>query len=64
VKTLYKHEKDARLTRIRHQANEWSLMLNGSVRLVSSNEAGEVFEDDLQAGGKSFSTFIEILPFD
>jgi len=26
-------------------------MLNGSVRLSSSNEAGEVFEDDLQAGG-------------
>jgi len=40
------------------------LNAHGSVRLVSSNEAGEVFEDDLQAGGKSFSTFIEILPFD
>lgn len=33
-----------------HSASEWSLMLNGSVRLTSLNEAGEVFEDDLQAG--------------
>jgi hypothetical protein len=33
-----------------HQANEWSLILNGSVRLTASNEAGEVFQDDLQAG--------------
>ena len=31
-------------------SSEWSLMLNGSVRLVSVNEAGEVFLDDLQAG--------------
>lgn len=33
-----------------HQANEWSLILNGSVRVTASNEAGEVFQDDLQAG--------------
>ncbi|KXT14910.1 hypothetical protein AC579_3075 [Pseudocercospora musae] len=33
-----------------HQANEWSLMLNGSVRLSSVNEAGQTFTDDLQAG--------------
>jgi len=34
-------------------------MLNGSVRLVSSNEAGEVFEDDLQAGGTSTFHFTQ-----
>ena len=33
-----------------HKANEWSLMLNGSVRITSVNEAGETFVDDLQAG--------------
>ncbi|OQN96739.1 hypothetical protein B0A48_17163 [Cryoendolithus antarcticus] len=33
-----------------HKANEWSLILNGSVRLNSMNEAGETFVDDLQAG--------------
>ncbi|OCL11835.1 Bicupin, oxalate decarboxylase/oxidase [Glonium stellatum] len=33
-----------------HSQGEWSLMLNGSVRLASSNEAGEAFIDDLQAG--------------
>lgn len=35
---------------LRHQANEWSLILNGSVRLNAVNEAGETFTDDLQAG--------------
>ena len=33
-----------------HKANEWALMLNGSVRIASMNEAGESFVDDLQAG--------------
>lgn len=33
-----------------HKANEWSLILNGSVRLNSVNEEGETFTDDLQAG--------------
>lgn len=33
-----------------HQADEWSLILNGSCRLTSMNEAGETFVDDLQAG--------------
>jgi oxalate decarboxylase family bicupin protein len=33
-----------------HKANEWSIILNGSVRLNAVNEAGETFEDDLQAG--------------
>lgn len=33
-----------------HKANEWSLMLNGSVRLYSSNTAGENFEDTISAG--------------
>ena len=33
-----------------HTANEWSLVLNGSVRLTSVDEAGETFTDDLQAG--------------
>ncbi|OQO06057.1 hypothetical protein B0A48_08645 [Cryoendolithus antarcticus] len=33
-----------------HEANEWSSILNGSVRLNSMNEAGETFVDDLQAG--------------
>lgn len=33
-----------------HKANEWSLILNGTVRLNSVNEDGETFTDDLQAG--------------
>lgn len=33
-----------------HAANEWSLILNGSVRLNAVNEAGETFVDDLKAG--------------
>lgn len=33
-----------------HTANEWSIILNGSVRLNAVNEAGETFQDDLQAG--------------
>ena len=33
-----------------HTANEWSIILNGSVRLNAINEAGETFQDDLQAG--------------
>lgn len=33
-----------------HKANEWSLILNGTVRLNSINEDGETFTDDLQAG--------------
>ncbi|GAB7345838.1 hypothetical protein MBLNU457_4095t1 [Dothideomycetes sp. NU457] len=33
-----------------HKANEWSLILNGTVRLNAVNEAGETFTDDLQAG--------------
>ncbi|KAK6440022.1 hypothetical protein LTR95_003755 [Oleoguttula sp. CCFEE 5521] len=33
-----------------HKANEWSIILNGSVRLNSMNEAGETFVDHLQAG--------------
>lgn len=33
-----------------HKANEWALMLNGSVRIAVVNEAGESFVDDLQAG--------------
>lgn len=33
-----------------HKANEWSLILNGTVRLNAVNEAGETFVDDLQAG--------------
>lgn len=33
-----------------HKANEWSYILSGSVRVVSMNEAGEVFADNLQAG--------------
>lgn len=33
-----------------HKANEWSIILNGSVRLNAVNEAGETFQDDLQAG--------------
>ncbi|KAI9735854.1 MAG: hypothetical protein M1834_001319 [Cirrosporium novae-zelandiae] len=33
-----------------HKANEWSLMLNGSVRIQAMNENGETFVDDLNAG--------------
>ncbi|KAH3942558.1 hypothetical protein HBH70_194660 [Parastagonospora nodorum] len=33
-----------------HKQNEWSLILNGSVRVASMNEGGETFVDDLQAG--------------
>jgi len=33
-----------------HKANEWALVLNGSVRLNAVNEAGATFDDDLQAG--------------
>lgn len=33
-----------------HKANEWSLILNGTVRLNAVDEAGQTFTDDLQAG--------------
>jgi len=33
-----------------HKANEWSLILNGTVRLNSVNEAGQTFTDTLSAG--------------
>lgn len=33
-----------------HKANEWSLILNGTVRISAVNEAGETFIDDLQTG--------------
>ncbi|KAE8445328.1 hypothetical protein EG329_013566 [Mollisiaceae sp. DMI_Dod_QoI] len=33
-----------------HSANEWSLMLKGSVRLAAMNEDGETFIDDISAG--------------
>ncbi|KAF2091698.1 Bicupin, oxalate decarboxylase/oxidase [Saccharata proteae CBS 121410] len=33
-----------------HKENEWSYILNGSVRLASITEDGETFLDDLQAG--------------
>lgn len=33
-----------------HKANEWALILNGSVRVNAVNEAGATFDDDLQAG--------------
>nr|POE56417.1 oxalate decarboxylase oxdc [Quercus suber] len=33
-----------------HKANEWSLILNGTVRVAAVNEAGQTFTDDLQAG--------------
>lgn len=33
-----------------HKANEWAIILNGSVRLNAVNEAGATFDDDLQAG--------------
>lgn len=33
-----------------HTANEWSLVLNGSVRVQTLNEDGQTFVDDLSAG--------------
>ncbi|KAL9112262.1 MAG: hypothetical protein Q9227_003380 [Pyrenula ochraceoflavens] len=33
-----------------HKAGEWSLILNGSVRLTAVNEDGQSFVDDLNAG--------------
>jgi len=33
-----------------HKANEWSYVLNGSVRVEAVNEDGETFVDDLNAG--------------
>ncbi|PPJ49942.1 hypothetical protein CBER1_04683 [Cercospora berteroae] len=33
-----------------HQADEWSLILNGSCRISAVNEAGETFVDDVEAG--------------
>lgn len=33
-----------------HQTDEWSLILNGSVRVQATDEAGRTFVDDLQAG--------------
>lgn len=33
-----------------HKSNEWALMLKGSVRITSMNEAGEAFADNLQEG--------------
>ncbi|KAA8643912.1 hypothetical protein EYZ11_005473 [Aspergillus tanneri] len=33
-----------------HRANEWSLVLNGSVRVQTINEDGETFIDDVTAG--------------
>ena len=33
-----------------HKANEWSLMLKGSVRLATVNENGQTFIDDISAG--------------
>ena len=33
-----------------HKANEWSLILNGTVRLNAVNEAGQTFVDDLGPG--------------
>jgi oxalate decarboxylase family bicupin protein len=33
-----------------HTANEWSIVLKGSVRLASMNEEGQTFIDDLVAG--------------
>lgn len=33
-----------------HTANEWSLMLKGSVRLSAVNEEGQSFIDDISAG--------------
>lgn len=33
-----------------HKNAEWSLILNGSVRIASVNENGQTFVDDLTAG--------------
>lgn len=33
-----------------HKANEWSLILTGTVRIASVDESGRTFVDDLQAG--------------
>lgn len=33
-----------------HKQGEWALMLNGSVRIASMNEAGQTFVDDVQEG--------------
>lgn len=33
-----------------HKANEWSLILNGTVRLSAVNEAGQTFTEELTAG--------------
>ena len=33
-----------------HKANEWSLILNGTVRVQAFDESGQTFIDDLQAG--------------
>ncbi|KAF2847420.1 Bicupin, oxalate decarboxylase/oxidase [Plenodomus tracheiphilus IPT5] len=33
-----------------HKQGEWALMLNGSVRIASINEAGQSFVDDVQEG--------------
>jgi oxalate decarboxylase family bicupin protein len=33
-----------------HETNEWGLILNGSARVSTVNEAGESFIDDLEAG--------------
>ena len=33
-----------------HQANEWSIVLNGSVRVQTMNEDGQTFTDDVSAG--------------
>ncbi|KAJ5266883.1 hypothetical protein N7478_009691 [Penicillium angulare] len=33
-----------------HQANEWGIILNGSVRVQAMNEDGQTFIDDLDAG--------------
>ena len=38
-----------------HKANEWSLILNGTVRISAVDEAGRTFVDDLQAGDVSQS---------
>lgn len=33
-----------------HSANEWSYIVNGSVRVSAVNQNGESFVDDLEAG--------------
>ncbi|CAL3967191.1 unnamed protein product [Diplocarpon coronariae] len=38
-----------------HSANEWSLIMKGSVRLSPVTERGETFTDDIGAGGKSLT---------